>query len=138
MQDYKHTLNLPKTNFPMKGNLPQREPEIIKQWNSMGLHAKQVNKKKKPFTLIDGPPYANGDLHMGHVLNKVLKDIVIKYKNMTGYSAEFLPSWDCHGLPIEHVVTKKFNLKEKTDSQIRKLCRDEANKWVKIQTQAIY
>ena len=135
MQDYKHTLNLPKTNFPMKGNLPKREPEIIKKWNDMNLHSEQISQNKKPFVLIDGPPYANGDLHMGHVLNKVLKDIVIKYKNMVGFSAEFLPSWDCHGLPIEHVVTKKTKLKEKTDTQIRKLCKAEATKWVKIQAE---
>lgn len=134
MQNYKHTLNLPKTSFPMKGNLVQKEPAIIKKWDDMGLHMKQVAEKKPSFVLIDGPPYANGDLHMGHVLNKVLKDIVIKYKNMAGFNAKFLPSWDCHGLPIEHVVTKKFKLKEKTDSQIRQLCKAEANKWVKIQT----
>ncbi len=135
MKGYRHTLNLPKTQFPMKGNLSAREPEIIQRWKDMSLHQAQIKQNKKPFVLIDGPPYANGDLHMGHVLNKVLKDIVIKYKNMTGFSAEFVPSWDCHGLPIEHIVTKKIKQDEKSDANIRSLCRDEANKWVKIQSE---
>ena len=132
MQNYKHTLNLPKTDFPMKGNLPRTEPAIIKKWQDIKLHKLQVKNSTKPFVLIDGPPYANGELHMGHVLNKVLKDIVIKYKNMTGHSAQFVPGWDCHGLPIEHIVTKKIN-NNNTDQQIRALCREEALKWVEIQ-----
>src|SRR5690606_2635254 len=123
-------------DFPMKGNLPVREPEFIKQWNEKNVYQKMVAKGTRgSFAMPDGPPYANGNLHIGHALNKSLKDIVIKFKNMSGYSAPFVPGWDCHGLPIELEVTKKLGEKRKSlsDKEIRSLCREEANKWVSIQ-----
>jgi isoleucyl-tRNA synthetase len=135
--DFKPTLNLPETAFPMRGNLPQTEPETIKRWTQAGLYQKiiQKNLKNKKFVMPDGPPYANGKIHLGHSLNKILKDIVIKYKGMSGYRAEFIPGWDCHGLPIELKVTKDLGAKKKdlTDQKIRELCRAEANKWIDIQ-----
>lgn len=136
---YKDTILLPKTDFPMKGNLPQTEPVTIERWKKMALYQKMVegdtSRKIKKFVMPDGPPYANGNIHIGHVLNKVLKDIVIKYKNMQGFKAEFIPGWDCHGLPIELKVTsalgdKKISL---TKKEIRELCRKEAEKWVNHQ-----
>lgn len=141
--DYKATIRLPQTEFPMKGNLPTKEPEIIKKWESLGLYQKMMAKNaksastsgKKNFVLPDGPPYANGAIHIGHALNKNLKDIILKYKNMQGHVAPFIPGWDCHGLPIEHSVMKNLGAKAKelTDAQIRKLCREEAQKWVNTQ-----
>ncbi len=134
---YKDTLNLPKTDFQMKGNLNQREPEFIKEWDSKNIYQKMVeaNSSKGTFTFIDGPPYANASIHIGHALNKTLKDIVVKYKNMSGYKTPFIPGWDCHGLPIELVVTKNLGDKkaEKTEAEIRELCRQEAKKWVGVQ-----
>lgn len=135
--DYKNTVLLPKTDFPMKGNLNTKEPEIILKWKEKSVYQKllEKNKNKKKFTLPDGPPYANGSIHVGHAFNKILKDIIIKYKNMSGYQAPFIPGWDCHGLPIEHAVLKNLGpkAKEKTNSEIRQLCREEANKWVQHQ-----
>lgn len=135
--NYKETLNLPKTSFSMKANLPINEPKAIDRWNQQEIYQKMVEARKDatPFVMPDGPPYANGNIHVGHVLNKVLKDIVIKYKSMAGFKAPFIPGWDCHGLPIELNVTKKLGKKRKemNDSQIRDLCRDEASKWVDIQ-----
>lgn len=133
---YKDTLNLPKTDFPMKGNLPVREPEFIKQWMEKKIYQKMIARGKRgSFTMPDGPPYANGNIHIGHALNKTLKDIVIKYKNMVGFSAPFYPGWDCHGLPIELSVTKNIGDKRKelSDKELRNLCREEANKWISIQ-----
>lgn len=108
-RDYKNTLNLPHTDFPMKANLAQREPEILKRWEESQLYQKiQKNNQSKPaFILPDGPPYANGSMHLGHVVNKTLKDIVVKFKVLNGYRAPFVPGWDCHGLPIELNVEKK-------------------------------
>src|SRR4051812_3886320 len=99
--DYKSTLNLPQTEFPMKAGLPQREPEQVKRWQEGRVYEKMIalHKQQPAFVLHDGPPYANGNIHLGHTLNKVLKDIVIKYKNMSGFHAEYIPGWDCHGLP---------------------------------------
>ena len=132
--NFKDTLNLPVTEFPMKGNLPEREPKVVEKWLTTDLHAKilKKNEGRPAFTLPDGPPYANGDIHIGHVLNKCLKDFTIKYRNMSGYRAPFIPGWDCHGLPIEHKVTKELGpkRKEKTDADIRELCRAEAGKWI--------
>ncbi|MCB0363570.1 MAG: class I tRNA ligase family protein, partial [Bdellovibrionales bacterium] len=134
---YKDTIHLPKTSFPMKGNLPQNEPDRIKDWANRSIYQKLLarNEGRPLFVMPDGPPYANGSLHLGHVLNKVLKDIVIKYRNMSGYQAAFIPGWDCHGLPIELNVTKKLGSKrnELTDSKIRELCRQEALSWVEKQ-----
>ncbi len=135
--NYRDTLNLPKTDFQMRGQLPKREPEMIGAWTDSSLY-QEISKKNEGrplFTLPDGPPYANGKIHLGHVLNKVLKDITIKYKNMSGYHAVFVPGWDCHGLPIEHKILEALEKKKKTVPKevLRKLCREEALKWVHAQ-----
>jgi isoleucyl-tRNA synthetase len=134
---YKNSIHLPKTSFPMKGNLPQTEPQKIEDWAQIGIYEKLIkrNEGRPLFVMPDGPPYANGSLHLGHVLNKVLKDIVIKFKNMSGYQAAFIPGWDCHGLPIELNVTKKLGDKrsQMSDAEVRQLCRQEALSWVEKQ-----
>ncbi len=135
--DYSKTLNLPKTAFPMRANLPVRELEILKKWEKMKLYdaVLQKNVGRPSFVMHDGPPYANGRLHDGHILNKLLKDFVVKYKNMNGYYATFVPGWDCHGLPIELKVTEKLGKKkqEMTTEQILDECRSFANEAVDIQ-----
>ena len=135
--DYKSTLNLPKTDFPMKANLPQREPELLAWWEGQKLYEQiqEAGKGRPRYILHDGPPYANGRIHIGHALNKILKDIIVKSKTMAGYHAPYVPGWDCHGLPIEHQVMKELGDKKKDldVSSIRKLCRDYAEKYVKIQ-----
>jgi isoleucyl-tRNA synthetase len=135
--DYKATLNLPQTAFPMKANLPQREPEILARWERERLYERiqEAGKGKPLYVLHDGPPYANGRIHIGHALNKVLKDIIVKSKTMEGYQAPYVPGWDCHGLPIEHQVLKELGDKKKTlgKVEIRKLCREYAEKFFKIQ-----
>ena len=131
---YKHTLNLPKTSFAMKANLAQREPERLKSWNKADVYgqirAKFANREK--FILHDGPPYANGDIHIGHSVNKILKDIIIKSKTLQGFDAPYVPGWDCHGLPIEHKVeTKIGKAGVKVDHQVfRQKCRDYAARQV--------
>lgn len=127
--DYKETLLMPKTEFPMRENLPKREPEIQAKWEEMNIYQKvQERTKGRPmFILHDGPPYANGDIHMGHALNKILKDIIVRYKSMSGYHAPYVPGWDTHGLPIEQALTNKgVNRKEMTVSEFRKLCEKYA------------
>src|SRR3974377_2055725 len=106
--DYKNTLNLPQTGFPMKADLVAREPERLKKWQAAGLYERiQAQRAGAPkFVLHDGPPFANGDVHIGTALNKILKDIIIRYKNLRGFSAPYVPGWDCHGLPIEFKVTQ--------------------------------
>lgn len=135
--DYKSTLNLPTTSFPMKGNLPVREPETIARWEEENIYEKiRVAVQGRPlYILHDGPPYANGHLHLGHAVNKVLKDIILKAKTMQGYDAPFLPGWDCHGLPIEHQVLKDLGGKRKelSNQKIREMCRDYAEKYVHLQ-----
>ena len=135
--DYKSTLNLPQTDFPMKANLPLREPKLLAWWAEQGLYQKiQEAKSDKPLYLLhDGPPYANGKIHIGHALNKILKDIIIKSKSMAGFRVPYVPGWDCHGLPIEHQVTKQLGEKKKSLSsvQLRQMCRDYANKFYNIQ-----
>ncbi len=135
--DYKKTLNLPKTAFPMKGNLAQREPERLKKWQQMELYQKirQQFKGKPKFILHDGPPYANGAIHIGHAVNKVLKDIVIKSKTLSGFDAPYVPGWDCHGLPIELMVEKKVGKAgvKVSPAVFRKECRQYAGKQVKMQ-----
>src|SRR3989338_1050441 len=110
--DYKQTINLPATDFPMKADLPKREPQLLEKWNSADLYGKirRARQGAKPFILHDGPPYANGDIHMGHALNKILKDVIVKYKTMRGYDAPFVPGWDCHGLPVEHQLFKELKI----------------------------
>ena len=134
-QDYKHTLNLPKTNFPMKGNLAQREPEILKRWQEQDIYQfirKQCSGRKEKFILHDGPPYANGDIHIGHAVNKILKDIVVKSRTFDGYDAPFIPGWDCHGLPIEVMVEKKKGKpgQKISEKDFRLACREYAQKQV--------
>ncbi len=135
--DYKDTLNLPNTDFPMKANLVQREQEILKKWEEKNLYKKLREKRGglKKYILHDGPPYANGHIHIGHALNKILKDIIVKSKSMSGMDAPYVPGWDCHGLPIEHQVDKDLGAKKKglTKVEIRRLCREYASKFVGIQ-----
>ena len=135
--DYKKTLNLPKTKFAMKANLPNREPQQLKEWDELKIYEKlrEQSKDKETFILHDGPPYANGHLHMGHAINKILKDIIVRSRQMAGYNAPYIPGWDCHGLPIEHNVDKKLGKKKKdmTDVEVRRECRSYAAKFVDIQ-----
>src|SRR3989338_1488646 len=134
---YKETLNLPKTAFPMKGELPKREPEQLKRWAEEGLY-ERIHKKGAPgpqFILHDGPPYANGPIHMGHALNKILKDLIVKYKTMRGFNVPYVPGWDCHGLPIEYSLLKEMKQRKEEIPQIefRKKARAYAEKYVGIQ-----
>ncbi|MCP4995460.1 MAG: isoleucine--tRNA ligase [Gammaproteobacteria bacterium] len=137
MTDYKSTLNLPQTKFPMRGNLPQREPERLKQWEENGLYSRirEACAGRPRFTLHDGPPYANGVIHIGHAVNKVLKDIIVKSRTLDGYDAPYVPGWDCHGLPIELQVEKKVGKPggKVTAAQFRVACRDYAAKQVERQ-----
>ena len=132
--DYKATLNLPKTDFAMRANLAQREPAMLKQWQQEDLY-QQIRKARagcEKFILHDGPPYANGDIHLGHAVNKTLKDIVIKSKTLSGFDAPYIPGWDCHGLPIEHNVEKKIGKAgvKVEYSKFRQKCRDYAMRQV--------
>jgi isoleucyl-tRNA synthetase len=132
--DYKDTLNLPSTEFPMRGNLAQREPKMLQRWEDMDLYQKmrEAGQGKPTFILHDGPPYANGDIHIGHAVNKVLKDIIVKAKTLSGFNAPYVPGWDCHGLPIELQVEKKkgkAGVKISAD-QFRQACRDYAQRQV--------
>jgi len=135
--DYKETLNLPRTEFPMKANLPQREPEILKRWEEMDLYARlrAQSRGRTRFILHDGPPYANGHIHLGHALNKILKDIIIKSRQMAGFDCPYVPGWDCHGLPIEHQVDKGLKAKGLKLSQVevRQRCRAYALEFIDIQ-----
>ena len=135
---YRDTLNLPQTAFAMKANLTQREPQQRKAWEKDAIYHKIIAARENAplYMLHDGPPYANGDIHMGHVINKVLKDFVVKYKTMTGFKAPYVPGWDCHGLPIEVKVMAELGDKAKQMSkpEIRKECQKYASKYVKLQT----
>ncbi len=135
---YKDTLLLPQTSFPMKANLAKKEPEMLKVWEEKNIYNKIIEDRsdREKFVLHDGPPYANGNIHMGHVLNKVLKDIVVKSKTMFGYQSPYVPGWDCHGLPIEHNIEKELGRKKKEamdKAQFRTMCRDYARKYIDIQ-----
>ncbi len=137
--NYKETLNLPRTDFPMKADLPRREPLFLKRWAEMDLYGQiRAQSKGRPkFVLHDGPPYANGHIHLGHALNKILKDIIVKSRQMTGYDSPYVPGWDCHGLPIEHQVDKETKAKGVRLSQVevRRRCRAYAEKFIDIQRQ---
>ena len=137
MSNYKDTLNLPNTSFPMKGNLAQREPQTLEQWEKNNIYQQIRNAREgaEMFILHDGPPYANGDIHIGHAVNKILKDIIIKSKTLSGKNAPFVPGWDCHGLPIEHQVEKKIGKAgtKKTHKEFRAACREFANKQIEKQ-----
>jgi isoleucyl-tRNA synthetase len=140
--DYKATLNLPKTDFPMRAGLPKREPGWLTRWNDIGVYDRLREKSKtegrEPFILHDGPPYANGNLHIGHALNKVLKDMIVRSQQMMGRDARYVPGWDCHGLPIEWKIEEKYRKKGKDKDQVpvnefRQECRDFAAGWIDIQ-----
>jgi len=136
--DYKESLLLPNTKFPMRGNLPQNEPKRYKLWDEEKVYERmKKNREGKPsFTLHDGPPYANGHIHIGHALNKILKDIIVKYHYFNGESVRYVPGWDCHGLPIEQKVEEKIGTTKKKElpkSKIRQLCREHATRFVDIQ-----
>ncbi len=135
--DYKGTLNLPQTGFPMRANLAQREPEILARWEKIRLYDAIVARRRgsAKFVLHDGPPYANGHIHIGHALNKILKDVIVKHRSMSGNWAEYVPGWDCHGLPIEHQVDKNLGKKKEAipTGEKRRLCREYAAKYIDIQ-----
>src|SRR5438034_1157589 len=134
--DYRETLNLPRTEFPMRANLAQREPEILRRWEAMRLYDKllEANAGRPRFVLHDGPPYANGHIHIGHTLNKVLKDVIVKYRAMSGRFAPYVPGWDCHGLPIELEVEREVGRKANLSKlDIRERCRAYAERYVAVQ-----
>src|SRR5690625_4235888 len=131
--EYKQTLLMPKTEFPMRGNLPNREPKMQQEWEENKLYEKvQARTKGRPlFVLHDGPPFANGDIHMGHALNKVLKDFIVKYKSMAGFHAPYVPGWDTHGLPIETALAKKkVDRKKMSTAEFRRKCAEYALKQI--------
>ncbi|HEX9703319.1 MAG TPA: class I tRNA ligase family protein, partial [Rhodospirillales bacterium] len=138
--DYRNTVYLPKTDFPMKAGLPQLEPKMLERWQAMNLFARQrqMAAGRDKFILHDGPPYANGHLHIGHALNKILKDIINRCQQMLGRDANYVPGWDCHGLPIEWKIEEKYRDAGKDkDSvpivQFRRECRDFAEHWIGVQ-----
>ncbi len=139
--ELRQTVFLPKTEFPMRGNLPQKEPEILKLWQEMDLYValRQAGKGKKKYILHDGPPYANGNIHMGHAVNKILKDVIVKSWSMMGYDAPYVPGWDCHGLPIEWKIEEKYREAGKNKDDVpmlefREECRQFASEWKDIQS----
>ncbi len=141
-RDYRETLFLPKTEFPMKAGLPKKEPEIIEKWHKMGLYERlrEASKGRDRFILHDGPPYANGHLHIGHALNKILKDVVTRSRQMAGYDSNYVPGWDCHGLPIEWKIEEQYRAKGKNKDEVpvnefRAECREFAEHWIKVQTE---
>ncbi|MEP1330964.1 isoleucine--tRNA ligase [Pseudophaeobacter sp.] len=137
--DYKQTLNLPKTDFPMRAGLPKREPQWLDRWAKIGVYDRLREKEgRTPFTLHDGPPYANGHLHIGHALNKTIKDMIVRSHQMMGFDARYVPGWDCHGLPIEWKIEEQYRKKGKNKDAVdvvefRQECRAFADKWVDIQ-----
>jgi len=142
MTNYKDTVYLPKTDFSMRAGLPVKEPQILKSWQETGLYKKlrEQRKNAEPFILHDGPPYANGNLHIGHALNKIIKDVINRSQSMLGKNANYVPGWDCHGLPIEWKIEENYrkNKKNKDDIPVvefRKECRDFAKKWMDIQSE---
>src|SRR5918993_1192997 len=137
MADWKDTCNLPRTSFSMKANLQTTEPETVARWDEMDLYGRirEARKGAPKYLLHDGPPYANGEIHMGHALNKILKDLVVKSHNMLGFDAPYIPGWDCHGLPIELKVDRELGPKKKqmSTADFRRACRAYAEKYVDIQ-----
>ena len=145
VRDYSETLFLPKTDFPMRGGLPQKEPEILARWAREGLYEalREVGKGRPKFVLHDGPPYANGNIHIGHALNKILKDVVTRSQQMSGSDSNYVPGWDCHGLPIEWKIEEenyRSKGKQKPDFRdsaamvaFRKECRAYATHWLNVQ-----
>ncbi|MBY3152966.1 isoleucine--tRNA ligase [Rhizobium laguerreae] len=140
--DYSKTLYLPETDFPMRAGLPQKEPELVKRWQEMGLYKKLRASAagREKFVLHDGPPYANGNIHIGHALNKILKDVINRSFQMRGYDANYVPGWDCHGLPIEWKIEEKYREKGKNKDEVpvnefRRECREFAAGWIKVQAE---
>ncbi len=137
-QDYKSSMNLPQTDFPMRANLSQREPEWLKYWDELDIYRRslEIRSAAPQWVLHDGPPYANGHIHMGTAYNKVLKDLIVKYKTMRGFNAPYVPGWDCHGQPIEHQVEKKLGpqkMAQTSQAELRKMCREWAMEFVGVQ-----
>src|ERR1700685_2400906 len=144
-KDYSKTLFLPQTEFPMRAGLPQREPEILKEWNKIGLYQRlrEASKGRPKFVLHDGPPYANAHIHIGHALNKILKDVVTRSQQMLGYDSNYVPGWDCHGLPIEWMIEEEnYRSKGKAKPDLsdpaamvafRRECRAYAEHWLSVQ-----
>ena len=134
---YKSTILLPETDFPMRGDLPKREPDTLARWEAEGLYAqiRSAAKGRPQFVLHDGPPYANGAIHLGHAVNKILKDIIVKSKTLAGFDAPYIPGWDCHGLPIEIAIEKKFGkVGVKLDAtEFRQKCREYATAQIDVQ-----
>src|SRR3954462_15589876 len=139
MSDLKSTINLPKTDFPMKANLPQNEPAMLARWDELRIYdrIREARKGAPIYVLHDGPPYANGPIHLGHALNKCLKDFVVKSKTMAGFDAPYVPGWDCHGLPIEIKVDEQLGRKklEMAPAQVRNVCRKYAQNYLNIQSE---
>src|ERR1700710_75049 len=138
--DYSKTLYLPQTEFPMRAGLPQREPEILRRWDEIGLYEKlrQDSAGRPKFVLHDGPPYANGNIHIGHALNKILKDVVTRSQQMLGHDSNYVPGWDCHGLPIEWKIEEGYRAKGKNKdavpiNEFRRECRAFAQHWIEVQ-----
>jgi isoleucyl-tRNA synthetase len=144
-RDYSETLFLPKTDFPMRAGLPQKEPEMLARWAKIGLYSRlrEASKGRTKFVLHDGPPYANGNIHIGHALNKVLKDVVVRSQQMLGFDSNYVPGWDCHGLPIEWKIEEEnYRAKGKPKPDLsdpaamiafRRECRASAEHWLGVQ-----
>src|SRR5512139_3449173 len=139
-RDYSETLFLPQTEFPMRAGLPQREPEILARWEKSDLYKqlRAVAKGREKFILHDGPPYANGNIHIGHALNKILKDVVTRSQQMLGFDSNYVPGWDCHGLPIEWKIEEEYRAKGKNKdavpiNEFRQECRAFAQHWIGVQ-----
>ena len=143
-RDFKDTVFLPKTDFPMKAGLPAKEPAILARWQEQDIYAqlRQARKGRETFVLHDGPPYANGDMHIGHALNHVLKDMVVRTQTLLGKDAPYVPGWDCHGLPIEWKVEEQYRKKKKNKDEVpqkefRAECRAYAAHWVDVQREQL-
>src|SRR5215469_7875855 len=139
-RDYSETLFLPKTDFPMRAGLPQKEPELLARWHRLGLYRRlrEAARGRPKFILHDGPPYANGNIHIGHALNKILKDVVTRAQQMTGFDSNYVPGWDCHGLPIEWKIEEEYRAKGKNKDDVppvefRRQCREFAEHWIGVQ-----
>src|SRR5215207_7536421 len=140
-KNYKQTLNLPQTQFPMEAKLVQNEPARLRMWQEARLYEKLITARAKSpkgkWVLHDGPPFANGDIHIGHVINKVLKDVILRFRSMQGYQTPYVPGWDCHGLPIEHKIQQELGpkLREMATVDVRKRCFEYAAKYAKVQSE---
>src|SRR6478609_6345738 len=140
-KNYKTTLNLPQTAFPMEAKLVQNEPKRLEQWRQERLYEKiiadRASNGRGKWILHDGPPFANGDIHIGHLINKTLKDVILRFRTMQGYQTPYVPGWDCHGLPIEHKIQQELGpkLRQMSTVEVRRKCFEYADKYVKVQSQ---